>query len=104
MSRIPDSEKKIFQGYFGGASLLNTSTFQLVNGFSNQYWGWGGEDDDLLQRLRWNFGCPKFKFLYSVADPDFYPSRVPDPRSRILDPKTATKERGENYFLSYLFM
>jgi hypothetical protein len=51
MSRIPNS-KNIVQEYFGGASLLNTSTFQLVNGFSNQYWGWGGEDDDLLQRLR----------------------------------------------------
>jgi hypothetical protein len=32
-----------------------------------------------------------------VADPDFYPSRIPDP-------KTATKERGKKKFLSYLFM
>jgi hypothetical protein len=31
-----------------------------------------------------------------IPDPDFYPSRIPDPGSRILDPKTATKERGEN--------
>jgi hypothetical protein len=26
-----------------------------------------------------------------IPDPDFYPSRIPDP-------KTATKERGENFF------
>jgi hypothetical protein len=29
-----------------------------------------------------------------IPDPDFYPSRIPDP-------KTATKERGEKKFLSY---
>jgi hypothetical protein len=26
-----------------------------------------------------------------IPDPDFYPSRIPDPGSRIPDPKTATK-------------
>jgi hypothetical protein len=30
-----------------------------------------------------------------IPDPDFYPSRIPDPGSRISDPKTAKKERGE---------
>jgi hypothetical protein len=33
-----------------------------------------------------------------IPDPDFYPSRIPDPGSRIPDPKTATKERGEKFF------
>jgi hypothetical protein len=32
-----------------------------------------------------------------IPDPDFYPSRIPDP-------KTATKERGEKKYLSYLFL
>jgi hypothetical protein len=35
------------------------------------------------------------EILAFMADPDFYPSRIPDLGSRIPDPKTATKERGE---------
>jgi hypothetical protein len=30
-----------------------------------------------------------------IPDPEFYPSRIPYPGSRIPDPKAATKERGE---------
>jgi hypothetical protein len=32
-----------------------------------------------------------------IPDPDFYPSRIPDP-------KTATKERGEKNLILYLLM
>jgi hypothetical protein len=38
-----------------------------------------------------------------IPDPDFYPSRIPDLGSRISDPKTVTKERGEKKLLSYFF-
>jgi hypothetical protein len=38
-----------------------------------------------------------------IPDPDFYPSQIPDLGSRIPDPKTSTKERGEKNLLSYLF-
>jgi hypothetical protein len=38
-----------------------------------------------------------------IPDPDFYPSRIPDPGSRIPDPKTATKERGEKKFVVITF-
>jgi hypothetical protein len=41
--------------------------------------------------------------LSRIPDPDFYPSRIPDPGSRIPDPKTVTKERGEKNLLSYFF-
>jgi hypothetical protein len=40
-----------------------------------------------------------------IPDPGswFYPSRIPDPGSRIPDPKTVTKERGEKKFVIILF-
>ena len=31
--------------------MTDKNTFQKVNGYSNNYWGWGGEDKDLLHRI-----------------------------------------------------
>jgi hypothetical protein len=42
--------------------------------------------------------------LSRIPDPDFYPSRIPDLGSRILDPTTVTKERGEKKFVIILFL
>jgi hypothetical protein len=39
-----------------------------------------------------------------IPDPDFYPSRIPDPGSRISDPKTASKERGETKISCHNFL
>ncbi len=36
--------------------------------------------------------------LSRFPDPDFHPSRIPDLGSRIPDPKTARKERGEKKY------
>jgi hypothetical protein len=41
--------------------------------------------------------------LSRIPDPDFYPSRIPDPGSRIPDPKTATKEIGEKKLVVITF-
>ena len=40
-----------FAEYFGGVSSISVRQFRQVNGFSNQYWGWGGEDDDFYIRV-----------------------------------------------------
>jgi len=36
---------------FGGAVQLSKKDFLKVNGFSNTFWGWGGEDDEFRFRL-----------------------------------------------------
>lgn len=37
---------------FGGVSAMSRDHFRLVNGFSNVFWGWGGEDDDMANRIK----------------------------------------------------
>ena len=39
-----------YDEYFGGATLFSKEHFQKVNGYSNEYWGVGYEDYDLLLR------------------------------------------------------
>ena len=40
----------VFDEYFGGVTLFPIEMFESINGYSNEYWGWGYEDDDLLYR------------------------------------------------------
>lgn len=39
-----------YEEFFGGVCVFDRDSFVKINGFSNEYWGWGGEDDDLLKR------------------------------------------------------
>jgi hypothetical protein len=38
--------------YFGGVILISREDFEKANGYSNEYWGYGFEDLDLLYRLQ----------------------------------------------------
>lgn len=38
--------------YFGGIQSFGAPDFKAVNGYPNNYWGWGGEDDELRRRVQ----------------------------------------------------
>jgi hypothetical protein len=40
-----------YSSYCGGIILFSSVDFRGINGFSNHYWGWGREDDDVYLRL-----------------------------------------------------
>ncbi len=38
--------------YFSGVIMFNRQDFETVNGYSNDFWGWGSEDDDMRTRCQ----------------------------------------------------
>ncbi|XP_063087872.1 beta-1,4-galactosyltransferase 6 isoform X2 [Cavia porcellus] len=42
-----------YKEFFGGVSGLTVEQFKKINGFPNAFWGWGGEDDDLWNRVHY---------------------------------------------------
>jgi len=41
-----------YSTYFGGAVAISLNQFKKINGMSNEFWGWGGEDDDFYRRMK----------------------------------------------------
>ncbi|CAK8674838.1 beta-1,4-galactosyltransferase 4-like [Clavelina lepadiformis] len=41
-----------YTAIFGGVTELTKEQFTKVNGYSNSFWGWGGEDDDMYNRVK----------------------------------------------------
>jgi hypothetical protein len=62
-----EMQRTLFDSYFGGVTLFPMDDFKKLNGYSNKYWGWGYEDDDLLQRYRLNFDNHDKKRVYDVV-------------------------------------
>jgi len=51
ISELENKEGNVFFNYFGGITLFKVEDFIAVNGYSNDYWGWGYEDTDLFYRV-----------------------------------------------------
>uniref|UniRef100_A0A1I8B8F6 Beta-1,4-N-acetylgalactosaminyltransferase n=1 Tax=Meloidogyne hapla TaxID=6305 RepID=A0A1I8B8F6_MELHA len=72
----------------GGALAININDYLRVNGFSNSYWAWGGEDDDMGKRILSNnftIGRPnsdyvRFSMLKHVKRKRVQPKRCVDIR------------------------
>ncbi|CAF3457296.1 unnamed protein product [Rotaria sp. Silwood1] len=63
---------RYYEFLIGGVLLLTFDMYKKINGFSNLYWGWGGEDDDLSLRFIQQRMCvirPKYELAIYVALP-----------------------------------
>ena len=64
---------------FGGALAISQEIFEAVNGFSNQFSGWGGEDDDFWinrvgpftenMMVRYHHSIAKYQMLNHEKEP-----------------------------------
>ena len=50
-SRYQNKNEKTKKPFIGALVNFNKKLFQKINGYPNNFWGWGGEDDILLNRL-----------------------------------------------------
>ncbi|CAH4030157.1 unnamed protein product [Pieris brassicae] len=63
---IVEEKDPTFRTLYGGVSAMDVKHFSKVNGYSNSYWGWGGEDDDIYKRLH-EAGIPVTKYDKQIA-------------------------------------
>jgi len=57
--------------YFGGIVSISCDDFRVLNGFPNNFWGWGGEDDELRLRMDYcNFRArgPPEENIFAIED------------------------------------
>jgi hypothetical protein len=64
--RISQSDYQLkYEEYFGGAVVFSKEQVERTNGYSNDYWDWGMEDDDLFWRCVMEGYAEETKLNYS---------------------------------------
>ena len=67
--RISQSDYQLkYEEYFGGAVLFSKEQVMKTNGYSNDYWDWGMEDDDLFWRCVMEGYAEKTKLDYDKEE------------------------------------
>ena len=59
-----------YPGYVGGILTTSAAAFSRANGFPNDFWGWGGEDDEFARRLMRTEAFPVCRPAPAVASLD----------------------------------
>ena len=49
---VVDRYSTLGSAYLGGILMIRVADYIAVNGHSNGFWGWGGEDDEFYKRLK----------------------------------------------------
>ena len=52
-------------GSLGGVAMIPRDTYEIANGHSNLFWGWGGEDGDMGWRVHYSMGGNYLLFPHS---------------------------------------
>ena len=68
---------------------MTPSQFEQVNGYSNQFWGWGGEDDDMGHRVK----SKKFRITGYHDKFSRYLMKIPF--------EGVCAKKSQNYFLAW---
>jgi len=62
---------------FGGVTMLTPEQYIKANGYSNLYWGWGKEDDDMNFRIKASGQVPKKPINYEAGRYTMIPHQHP---------------------------
>ena len=47
---VPYISRTPYESIYGGGILMTPAQMEATNGFSNDFYGWGGEDDNIYKR------------------------------------------------------
>lgn len=61
-----------FAEYLGGVTMYRRIDFEKINGYSNKFWGWGGEDNEMYDNVQ-KHGLP-------IEYRNCYHHSIPHPR------------------------
>ncbi|XP_073962186.1 beta-1,4-N-acetylgalactosaminyltransferase bre-4-like isoform X1 [Choristoneura fumiferana] len=95
-----------YQDIFGGVSAMTLEQFQKVNGFSNRYWGWGGEDDDMAYRVKkMNYHVARYKMSIARYAMLNHKKQSPNPkRYQLLSQTSKTFKKDGLSTLEYVLI
>jgi hypothetical protein len=91
-------KKAFYDHFFGTLSVMPVNIMDKVNGYSNNFWGWGVEDDNLSARLKHHgikvFNAdPKITKLTELPHKNAWELDIVNPERHIID----VKDKNEGY-------
>ncbi|MBN3296249.1 B4GT7 galactosyltransferase, partial [Amia calva] len=84
-----------YKTYVGGILLLTKQHYQMCNGMSNRFWGWGREDDEFYRRLR-TAGLQLFRPTGITTGYETF-RHIHDPAWRKRDQKRVAAQKQEQF-------
>jgi predicted glycosyltransferase involved in capsule biosynthesis len=104
--------KMPYPDYFGGVTIFDKEVFYKINGYSNNFWGWGGEDDESLNRVKQNglvvdrrecvFECSDHKRDYSHSANNAKKVNIIEPNDGLLSLEYQEVTRSVNNNITHI--